>query len=59
MGKLIDLTGQRFCRLVVIALIEITVEGAIWLCECACGEMRRVNTKRLNRDDVTMCVSSA
>ena len=38
MGKFVDLTGQRFGRLVVIKLL--TPKGTKhhkWLCKCDCG----------------------
>lgn len=39
MGKLIDLTGQRFGRLVVIELAEMRQRKSLWRCRCDCGEM--------------------
>lgn len=39
MGKLIDLTGQRFGRLVVIERAENNKRGkAMWDCKCDCGK---------------------
>ena len=37
MGKLIDLTGQRFGRLVVLARAENKGSKVQWLCKCDCG----------------------
>lgn len=38
MGKLIDLTGQRFGRLTVVGRAENAKNGtAQWLCQCDCG----------------------
>ena len=38
MGKLIDLTGQRFGRLTVIKRADNTAHGeACWVCQCDCG----------------------
>lgn len=46
MGKLIDLTGQRFGRLVVVARAEDyhprgNPENRLtqWVCDCDCGEV--------------------
>jgi len=39
MSKLIDLTGQRFGRLVVIERAENDKRGkAMWTCQCDCGK---------------------
>lgn len=39
MGKLIDLTGQRFGRLLVCRKSdkESHQHGAFWICKCDCG----------------------
>ena len=38
MGKLVDITGQRFGRLVVIKRAVNNKRGdATWKCLCACG----------------------
>ena len=48
-----DLTGQRFGRLVVIALDGKTSNGnAKWLCQCDCGLIVEVMGKNL-RDGCT------
>lgn len=39
MGKLIDLTGQRFGRLVVLARAENKGSKVQWLCKCDCGKL--------------------
>lgn len=49
MGKLIDLTGQRFGRLTVIERAENSPNGAAkWVCRCDCGivKMRIKSRKR-------------
>jgi len=38
MGKLINLTGQRFGRWVVISQAESSQESAMWNCICDCGK---------------------
>ena len=38
MGRLIDLTGQRFGRLVVVERAENVGKNAAWICKCDCGK---------------------
>lgn len=41
MGKFIDLTGQRFGRLIVLERGENSNDGnAKWICGCDCGSKR-------------------
>jgi len=49
MGKLIDLTGQRFGRLVVIERAENKGGHAGWLCQCNCGKDVIVSSSSLRR----------
>ena len=37
MSRVIDITGQRFGRLLVLALDSSSKQGAKWLCKCDCG----------------------
>lgn len=37
MSRVIDITGQRFGRLTVLALDSTSKQGAKWLCRCDCG----------------------
>lgn len=49
MGKLVDLTGQKFGRLTVIKRIKIPNNArndASWLCECDCDNHTQVIVKR-------------
>lgn len=56
MGKLIDLTGQRFGRLVVIERAESDKRGcAKWLCRCDCGNVTTVNGALLRDGKTTSC----
>ena len=56
MGKLIDLTGQRFGRLKVIARAENTRQGKPqWLCECDCGNRKIVYGYSLTRGATKSC----
>lgn len=54
--KHIDLTGQRFDRLV--ALERIGTEkwgGAIWLCQCNCGRRKEIAARVLRRGHARSC----
>jgi len=57
MGKLIDLTGQRFGRLVVLERARAARHGesAKWLCHCDCGKEKIVSGKLLRRGDTRSC----
>ena len=56
MGKLIDLTGQRFGRLTVVQRAEIGKRGhALWLCKCACGKDTVVSSSSLRRGATNSC----
>ena len=60
MGKIIDLTGQRFGRLVALALVpkEIkhdTTRQAFWLCQCDCGNKHISGSKSLRNGDTRSC----
>ena len=60
MGKLIDLTGQRFGRLTVIQRTEApgpyyTYGGAWWLCRCDCGNTSTVTRDALQRGTTASC----
>ena len=46
MGKVLDLTGQRFTRLLAISRTDIsTSNGLLWNCLCDCGNSVRVAAK--------------
>ena len=48
MGKIIDLTGQRFGRLVIIERTENSKSGRTqWLCECDCGNEKIILSNSL------------
>jgi hypothetical protein len=60
MGKFIDLTGQRFGRLVVIEKTEnprSTEKSKIryWLCKCDCGNNSVVSTHNLRNGTTKSC----
>lgn len=50
MPKLVDLTGQRFGKLVVQERLQSRRDGSVlWKCVCDCGNYAQVNTRHLNR----------
>lgn len=57
MSKLIDLTGQRFGRLVVIGLSSPGGKNkpAIWNCQCDCGRLTSVRSCHLRGGKIRSC----
>ena len=55
MTKRIDLTGQRFGHLVVIAPAETRGGRAYWHCRCDCGREVDVRTENLRSGNSTSC----
>lgn len=56
MSKLIDLTGQRFGKLVVLERAENTNRNqARWRCQCDCGKITVVIGSNLRRGDTCSC----
>lgn len=54
MGKIIDLTGQRFGRLVVIKQ-DTTSKRTKWICECDCGKIKSIQATHLRSGASTSC----
>lgn len=56
MGKLIDITGQKFGRLLVIERSGATPDGkATWRCKCDCGNECIVSGKYLRGGNTKSC----
>lgn len=53
--KKLDLTGQRFGKLTVVAPAENIGRRTAWLCRCDCGGERVVKTVHLREGKVTSC----
>jgi hypothetical protein len=54
--KLIDITGKRFGRLIVLGPGGRVKKGrVIWLCECDCGKTRRVYGYNLRTGNTQSC----
>ena len=56
MGKVIDITGQKFGKLTVIREEGRTKEGrATWLCQCDCGNTKVIKGKALRKGTTKSC----
>lgn len=56
MGKFIDLTGQRFGRLVVISLVyKDMTSQSFWVSRCDCGVEKIVSRNNLRRGNTQSC----
>lgn len=54
--RFIDLSGQRFGRLVVIERVENSKDNRTqWLCKCDCGNTKVVQSCHLRRGDIVSC----
>ena len=55
MGKILDLTGQKFGRLTVLGLCEQDKNkpGTRWLCQCSCGNTSKVLAGNLRKESGT------
>ena len=58
-GRAIDLTGQRFGKLVVIERVEDKLKGkkkvVCWLCQCDCGNKKAVVSDNLMSGSTRSC----
>lgn len=52
---MIDLTGQRFARLVVLREDGRMGPAVAWLCQCDCGQRKRVRSDHLRQSRVRSC----
>lgn len=56
MSRLIDLTGMRFGRLVVLEKVHRDgITNAFWKCKCDCGKETTVISKSLRNGGTTSC----
>ena len=56
MSKSIDLTGQKFGRLIVMERIPNRKGGRIqWLCVCDCGTQKIIIGKNLKNNNTKSC----
>lgn len=60
MGKVIDMIGQRFGRLIVLSRAQNDRFGkAQWLCQCDCGNQKIINGASLRRGLTVSCGCNA
>jgi hypothetical protein len=55
MPKFIDITGQRFGRLLVISRYDVQNHNVRWRVRCDCGEERFVSTNNLRQGNTQSC----
>lgn len=55
MGKLIDLVGKKFSRLMVIRRVNNKGREAVWECECDCGNTHEVMGRNLRNGTTKSC----
>lgn len=56
MSKIIDLSGQRFGKLVVVQYAGTTnARQAVWRCRCDCGNETDVRAMSLRNGDTRSC----
>jgi len=53
--RLIDMTGERFGRLVVVRRVENGKYGSMWLCKCDCGNEISVYGRSLRLGHTQSC----
>ena len=55
MGLALDLTNQRFGRLVAISKAPSRKGKTYWLCQCDCGNQKEVQTGHLRDGKIQSC----
>lgn len=54
MGRLIDLTGQKFGRLTVLER-DLSRKGVYWICRCDCGNIKSILGQHLKSKHTQSC----
>src|SRR6266404_435364 len=54
-AKRIDITGQRFCRLVALSCLGPRFGTMIWLCRCDCGKTKEASVAKLRAGVTKSC----
>lgn len=54
-ATIIDLTGQRFDKLLVLRLVDLVNHKSRWECSCSCGNLRVVLSDMLRQGRVKSC----
>ena len=55
MGKMIDLTGQRFGKLTVLSIDSTKNKYIYWVCKCSCGNIKSIIGASLKKGHSTSC----
>ena len=55
MPKALDLTGQRFGRLVALHRVQSRGGKTYWLCQCDCGNQKEIQTNHLTKGSIQSC----
>ena len=56
MGRIKDITGERFGKLVAVKNVGVNKhKRALWLCKCDCGNECVVTSQELNKGDTQSC----
>lgn len=55
MPKALDITGQRFGRLVAISKAPSRSGKTYWLCQCDCGNQKEIQTNHLIKGQIQSC----
>ena len=55
MPKIIDLTGQKYNRLLVTRFVGLDKNGAVWECKCDCGNIKNVRSGDLRSGRTNSC----
>jgi len=53
----VDLTGKKFGELTILELCpeKTKYSGALWLCKCSCGKLKKLNSNSLTSGNNTTC----
>jgi ribosomal protein S27E len=55
MGKIVDITGKRFGRIVVLSFSHINNRKAFWNCKCDCGNIKIIFGSSLKNGETKSC----
>jgi hypothetical protein len=54
-SRILNLTGQRFGKLVALDFVHKNYNNTIWRCRCDCGAERNVRSPHLRSGEITQC----
>ena len=55
MGVKVNVTGQRFGKLIALNYSKTIKTQTFWLCKCDCGNEKEINVNSLRRNLTTSC----